>query len=143
MNIIDETLTETKKPASASSELHCCEKCGKPLAVSYCGEILRLRCFVYRYSRDTYVAECIDLDISTEGATMREACCGLHDALRGYLAVVCDGNDTRGLLPRQSPLSHRLRYRFELWKDLVFAVFSDRDRNTAEKLYSVPYQTQC
>jgi hypothetical protein len=108
--------------------------------------VIRLRCFVYRRGTDCYVAECVDLDISAEGTTDKEAICGLQDAMRGYLKVVFDGQeqpDTRGLIMRPSPLSHRVRYRLESMKDVFRAVFTDRRKRTGAKFYSVPSHDHC
>jgi hypothetical protein len=142
------TVEEIGSPATSSpaSEVHYCEKCGEPiiaapaLKCACCGEVLRLRCFTFRCAGG-YVAECVDLDISAEGTTEKEAICGLQDAMRGYLAVVFDGQDnadTRGLILRPSPFSHRIRYYVESAKDIVRAIFSNRRRHTGEKFYSIP-----
>jgi hypothetical protein len=112
----------TGVPTSAGSTVHRCEGCGgvtitaPTLRCSGCGGKHYLRCFVRR-SGDTYVAECIDLDITAESSTVEGAICGLQDAMCGYLSVVFDGGpnlDTRGLVLRPAPLSHRIRY--EIYK---------------------------
>jgi hypothetical protein len=120
-------------PTSASSTVHRCEECGgltitaPALRCSGCGEKHYLRCFV-RQAGDTYVAECVDLDITAESSTVEGAIGGLQDAMCGYLAVVFDGGpnmDTRGLIPRLAPLSHRIRY--EIYKAIA-RVFNPHGR---------------
>jgi len=108
-----------------------CPGCGDPLisepvlTCSKCGHELRLRCFSYRAAGNRYIAECIDLDILGEGDTQEDAIGALQEAMTGYLTAVIDGQDTTGLIPRPSPLSHRVRYYFELLKDRLQA-FGDR-----------------
>jgi hypothetical protein len=68
-----------------------------------------LRCYVYRQTPDKWVAECIDLDLMVKARTPDLAARGLQDAMLGYLKTAIEG-DSSGLLPRPSPLSHRLRY---------------------------------
>ena len=105
-------------PTSASSTVHRCEECGgltitaPTLRCSECGWKHYLRCFVRR-AGDIYVAECVDLDITVESSTAEGAIGGLQDAMCGYLSVVFAGDpnmDTRGLILRPAPLSHRIRY---------------------------------
>jgi hypothetical protein len=69
------------------------------------------RCFVYAGSPDKFVAECIDLDIAVEEASFNRAVRSLNEAVEGYLSVALEG-DVRGLIPRPSPLSHRLLYHY-------------------------------
>jgi ribosomal protein S27AE len=126
--------------SSPSLEVRHCPKCGKPvitapaLQCAECGSVKRLRCFVRRVS-DCYVAECIDLDISTESATLEGAIAGLQDAMHGYLGIVLDTN-TSGLVLRPSPLTHRIRYYVEYTKDVVSAWLSLPHGRT-EKFYTV------
>ncbi len=73
---------------------------------------LVFRCMVYPRSlagAQDFVAECIDLDIIVIGSTQRAAQASLHEAVCGYLRVSAHG-DTKGLIPRPSPWSHRLKY---------------------------------
>ena len=56
------------------------------------------------------IAECVDLDLAVGRASSIEAVSSLEDAMKGYLKVVFQG-DTHDLLPRKSPLSHRIRFR--------------------------------
>ena len=98
-----------------------CQSCGGPiiavpiLRCEDCGDILPLRTFFYQTWGGTHVAECIDLNLIAEGSTLEEAIGGLQEAVYGYVKVALDG-DTCGLLPRPSPLSHRLNY---YWRRLV------------------------
>jgi predicted RNase H-like HicB family nuclease len=101
-----------------------CQSCGKPIVAvpilkcGDCGDVLPLRTFYYQTLRGDYVAECIDLDLIAEGQTAEEAIGGLQEAVYGYVNVALDG-DTYGLLPRPSPLSHRLHYHCRrLWSKL-------------------------
>ncbi len=102
------------------------------LVCSHCGGQVRLRCFCYRASRDRYIAECIDLDILAEGNTREEAIGSLQEAMYGYVATVVDGQSIRGLIPRPSPLSHRIRYYLQLAKDGLKRL-SDRNHHTSAK----------
>ena len=68
-----------------------------------------LRCMVYPNKPGEYTAECIDLDIMVRANTPQEAFHQIRAAIKGYLAVVSEG-ETEGLLPRPSPLGHRFRY---------------------------------
>ncbi len=100
-----------------------------------------LRCFVYAVSENLYRAECIDLDITAEGATEIQARSGLQDALFGYLNVVCASQDLRGknirqLILRPSPLAHRIRYYLSRLKDNL--TISGPKRRTEDCSYAVP-----
>lgn len=66
---------------------------------------------VYPNKPGEFTAECIDLDIMVRSSTPQKAFHELREAVKGYLAVVLDG-DTEGLLPRPSPYLHRVRYHF-------------------------------
>ena len=68
-----------------------------------------LRCVVYGVDGHTWRAECIDLDLMVEGPTSDETVASLRDAMAGYLTTAFEG-DTSGLVPRPSPLGHRVRY---------------------------------
>jgi hypothetical protein len=76
-------------------------------------EAFVLRCLVYP-SGDFYIAECIDLDIAIKRATAQSAAEELKHSISGYIKTVFEGASDRhgikGLLPRKSPRSHRLRY---------------------------------
>jgi len=80
---------------------------------------ITLRCVAYR-DGDSYIAECIDLNLLVRRESISEAACSIEDAIRGYMVTLLDNEDSlkelmgggkiKGLLPRPSPLSHRLRY---------------------------------
>jgi len=149
MSVAEEIVTEAQ--AAPSSEVRRCAKCGKPmitapaLQCAECGSVTRLRCFVRRATSDCYVAECIDLDISAEAETLEKAIAGLQDAMKGYLSVVFESQDTNtlGLVLRPSPLPHRIRYYFEYAKDVVSALFSQHGGHggRTEKFYGVPVRS--
>jgi hypothetical protein len=107
--------------ASPSGNVRCCDECGTPMVTTPalrcrdCGERLYLRCFVRRAGNGCFIAECIDLDISAEGDTLKAAIAGLQDALCGYLDVAIT-TDSQGLALRPSPLTHRARYHLEYLK---------------------------
>jgi predicted RNase H-like HicB family nuclease len=100
--------------ASGKSEVRRCVACGVPLIrvplleCADCGTVHPLRALHYK-SGPIYVAECIDLNLITEGQTPEEAIAHLQEAMEGYLTVAFEG-DTSGLVLRPSPLGHRLRY---------------------------------
>jgi len=58
-----------------------------------------------------HIAECVDLDILSQGSTPQQAIAALQEAMAGYLEAALDGGSTKGLVLRRSPLTHRLRYR--------------------------------
>jgi hypothetical protein len=98
-----------------------CARCGEPmislplLRCSHCDAIRLLQSWCYSPGPGLYLAECVDLDILTEGGTAEEAIAGLQSAVYGYLKVAFTG-DTHGLVLRKSPLKNRLRYRaHRLW----------------------------
>jgi predicted RNA-binding Zn-ribbon protein involved in translation (DUF1610 family) len=147
MNSTDEITSEPRvSSVNPASQVRQCQKCGQPIITAPvlrcpgCGEVIRLRCFTYRSWRSRqYVAECIDLDIASEGTSEKEAIGGLQDAMRGYLAVAFDGSGIEGLIFRPSPTLHRLRYHLQHLSDRILALFSARHaRRTAEEFYSVP-----
>lgn len=84
-------------------------RCGR------CGEDHPLRAFYYQ-KNGSYYAECIDLDLISRGSTPEEAVGNLQEAMLGYIEAVVDG-PTKGLFPRKSPLSHRLRYHWSRLSD--------------------------
>ena len=104
--------------SSSLREVRHCPECGSPLiylpvlACAHCGEERPLRCFWYRSGSDSYVAECIDLDLLSKGDTLETAIGKLQEAMHSYLEVAFEGESTKGLVLRLSPLSHRLRYYF-------------------------------
>ena len=96
-------------------EVQHCPQCGEPviamplLRCAHCGDQFIPRSFTYKV-RGGYIAECIDLDILSQGSTKEEAISRLQEAVAGYLEVAFEGNTSKGLVPRRAPLAHRLRY---------------------------------
>ena len=70
---------------------------------------LVFRCLVFQNRLGEYTAECIDLNLIARGETPRAAFESLQTAMVGYLTVAFQGNSD-GLVPRPSPLDHRIRY---------------------------------
>ena len=91
-----------------------CRYCGEPLiavpvlACGHCNSEYTLRAFYYTKD-NKYIAECIDLDLLTQGDSPEQAIGKLQEAMFGYLPVAFDGDPT-GLVLRPAPLSHRLHY---------------------------------
>jgi hypothetical protein len=78
---------------------------------SLVGKTFTLRCFVYpQKATGLYVAECIDLDIMVKAKKANRARKELDDAIHGYVKVACEAGQADVLIPRLSPLSHRLHY---------------------------------
>jgi hypothetical protein len=72
---------------------------------------ITLRCFSYPQKRSgLVVAECIDLDLMVKARKPNKAMRELQDAVIGYVKVAVDSGDLKSLIPRPSPLSHRLHY---------------------------------
>jgi hypothetical protein len=69
------------------------------------------RCHYYSRTPGRWIGECIDLDIIVEAKTSEQAQRELNDAVFGYLKVVFSSDDVKGLIPRPSPLGHRILYR--------------------------------
>ncbi len=105
----------SKAIPSMMAEVTHCPSCGDPLigvpvlTCAHCGAERPLRAFYYKV-KEGYIAECIDLDLMSQGNTPEEAIKRLQEAMCGYLQVVFSGESTKGLVLRLSPLSHRLRY---------------------------------
>lgn len=85
-----------------------------------------LRCFIYQERSGLFVAECIDLNLIVKAKSPAKAQASLKDAIIGYLNVAVQG-DTRGLIPRRSPLSRRLYYH---WLRFRFSKVQVRAKNT-------------
>lgn len=102
-----------------------CPDCNKPmirvpaLLCAHCEDQHALRCFVYR-AHDGFIAECIDLDILSQGASEVEAIGRLQEAVFSYLAVAFDG-PTHGLVLRLSPLRNRIHYHVQRFTALIRA----------------------
>jgi hypothetical protein len=97
------------------------------------------RCFAYKHKSGVFIAECIDLNLMVKSKTMKKSVSSLGSAIAGYLDVAVEG-DTEGLIPRPSPLSHRLHYHaVGLEIKLAKAVFSWDSFRLERKLFqSVP-----
>ncbi len=116
------------------------------LTCADCGQEVKLRCFYYRAGKDLYVAECIDLDLLSEGQTPEEAIGGLQEAVFGYLSAVFGGHEkaeTKGLVPRPSPLSHRVRYHFRDLGARIRSVFDRQHEQTFPCHYTVKAGQVC
>jgi len=100
-------------------EVKRCPVCGEPIICSpilecaHCGKNIMLRCFAYSPTQGRHIAECIDLDLLSQGSTREQAIGKLQEAMFSYLDVAFDGKSTKGLVLRLSPLSHRLRYHLQ------------------------------
>src|SRR5713226_7603421 len=107
--------TADRTAASDLREVQHCPQCGSPLIASpiltcaHCGKDVALRCFLYR-RKPGFIAECIDLDLLSQGNTPEEAIARLQEAMFSYLDVAFEGKCVLGLVPRPSPFSHRARY---------------------------------
>jgi hypothetical protein len=76
---------------------------------------ITLRCFVYRQrSTGLYVAECIDLDLMVKAKSAKKAMREIRDSVMGYVRVAIETGQEDQLIPRPSPLTHRLLYH-TLW----------------------------
>lgn len=136
----DEINAETL--SSPSREVRRCDRCQEPVITApalqcpQCGGVTRLRCFV-RHVDNTYVAECIDLDITAEAGTLEGAIAGLQDAMDGYLGAAIDTN-TSSIILRPSPLLHRIRYALEYAKGWIVSALLRLPQPRTAKVYAVP-----
>ena len=118
---------------SAIEQVVYCPGCGTALIkvpllrCANCNANLVLRAFTYRTKRG-YVAECIDLNLATQGATEAEAISKLQVAMFGYLDTVFDGTSTDGLVLRPSPLWNRIRYHLHRMAINIECIFTRRRR---------------
>ncbi len=93
---------------------HRCSSCGAllikvpTLQCADCGTAHPLRAFYYK-SGSTYVAECLDLNLISEGPTPENAIQRLQEAMSGYLSIAFEG-DANGLVLRPAPASRWIRY---------------------------------
>lgn len=69
-----------------------------------------LRCFLYRDQHGLFVAECVDLDLTVKARKQNAAVRELNAAVLGYVKVAVESGADGALIPRRSPLSHRLHY---------------------------------
>lgn len=112
----DGMIATQRTSVSPMREVRHCPDCGSPLIAvpvlkcAHCGSEIIPRCFVYSPGPGRHIAECVDLDLLSQGNTPEEAIGRLQEAMDGYLKVVFEGGSTRGLVLRPSPLSRRLRY---------------------------------
>lgn len=113
------TAQQGKKAGGAlAANVRHCPECGAVLIAApvlicaHCGKEMPLRCFTYRSASGLHIAECIDLDLLSQGETVEEAVGKLQDAMFTYLDVAFEGGSTKGLVLRKSPLSHRVRYHY-------------------------------
>lgn len=119
-----------------------CPSCHAPmiavpvLTCAHCGEGVPLRCFTYSPRPNQYIAECIDLDLLSQGNTLEEAIGKLQEAMQSYLEAAFDGESTKGLVLRPSPLSHRLRYYLHTLRCRIAARF--RGHHSKHLLSSTP-----
>jgi hypothetical protein len=86
-------------PASPSST--------EPRMVEKC---FAVRCFSYREKSGLFIAECIDLDLSVRAKKQNIAMRELRDAILGYVKVAVESGADSELIPRRSPVVHRLHY---------------------------------
>jgi predicted RNase H-like HicB family nuclease len=91
--------------------------------------VRRLRAWWYRSDDDgTYFAECVDLDLLTQGASPEEAITKLQQQTVSYLEIAFSGK-IEGLVLRKSPLSHRIRYRMHCMKERIRGLITGRHRH--------------
>jgi hypothetical protein len=70
-----------------------------------------LRCCVYpERSTGLFVAECIDLNLIVKAKKDSRAMRELRDAVLGYVRVAVESGHESDLIPRPSPLMHRVHY---------------------------------
>jgi hypothetical protein len=119
---VEEVVNEEVEAGDLRHVVHC-PTCGDPLiaepqlSCAHCNSLVPLRSFVYEPRKGEFIAECIDLNILSQGSSPEEAIGRLQEAMFSYLDVAFDG-PVAGLVLRPSPYSHRLRYwlyRLRLW----------------------------
>jgi hypothetical protein len=101
---------------------------------------MNFRCLAWP-SQGCWVAECIDLNIVVEAPSRDEAVVSLKDAVMVYLCTAIEG-DPKGLVPRLSPLSHRLYYHFLHLRDIFNARFFE-PRNGSTGVFQLPIAGHC
>jgi predicted RNase H-like HicB family nuclease len=122
------------------TQVHHCSICGQPMIAApvvtcgRCDEEHKLRCFTYRASDGTFIAECLDLDILSQGATVEEAIGKLQEAMFSYMETAFDGEPgcQRGLVMRRSPWTHQLRYYIHFVRELFARLSAHRARHSPE-----------
>lgn len=111
-----------------------CPNCGQVLIgvpvleCTHCGDSYPLRAYFYSPRSGQYIAECVDLDLLSQGTSPEQAVARLQEAMASYLAAAFDGGPTKGLVLRPSPLSHRLHYRWRCFTSRLSAIFRGRHR---------------
>ncbi len=125
-------MTEGAAGTGSLREVRHCPECGSPLicvpvlTCAHCGEQVPLRAFLYSARQGQYLAECIDLDLLSQGTTPEEAIARLQEAMASYLLAAFDGESTKGLVVRPSPLSRRLRYHLHCFVGRLSGLFKRR-----------------
>lgn len=69
-----------------------------------------LRCLAYRKTPNLWLAVCLDLNVVTEGTTLREVQVKTHDAVQAYLETVLERGWEKELLSRKAPPRYWLRW---------------------------------
>ncbi len=82
------------------------------------------RCYVYKKSEDRYLADCLDLTLMGEGATMDEAIADLREVILGYLEAVKAKGWEKDLVPRRAPLYRWIRFYKHLVRHILKAIFT-------------------
>ena len=122
-------------PIPYSKEVFRCPGCGEPLiavpilACADCGKARPLRAFAHKRRDGGFIAECVDLDLLSQGETVEEAIVRLQEAMAAHLEAAFSGPSTRGLVLRPSPWTHRLHYRWHCFLDRLSGIFSRRHRS--------------
>jgi len=111
------TVAQAGEKSELVTQVHHCPLCGSLLIATpvlkraHCGREVVLRCFIYRdKEKKGHIAECIDLNLLSQGTTPEQTIARLQEAMFGYLEVAFEGESTKGLVLRPSPFSHHLRY---------------------------------
>ena len=59
---------------------------------------------------DRYTAICLELDVATEGGTLKEAEANLREAVALYLEEVLESGDEKEFIPRPAPREKWLKF---------------------------------
>lgn len=59
---------------------------------------------------DRYTALCLELDVATEGKTLKEVKARLKEAAGLYIEDVIESGDEKGFIPRPAPAEAWLKY---------------------------------
>ncbi len=111
-------------------EVYRCPGCGSLLiALPDWGGPRPLRAFAYRRRQGGYIAECVDLDLLSQGETAEEAILRLQEATAAYLEAAFAGASTAKLILRPSPWTHRLHYRWHCIRGRMGWLFRRRHRS--------------